>query len=142
LLSGGENTSELWLLHLITLWLKAPAIDEGEKSGGGKGDRRGTPQGGVISPLLANVYLHLMDRVWERHEMQRGYGPALVRYADDFVVLLAEHSESAVQLIEHVLRRLGLTLNTAKTKLLNAREEQFNFRAAEFATSTIAIAIR
>lgn len=73
------------LLHLIKLWLKAPVVAEGGRSGGGKGNRRGTPQGGVISPLLANVYLHLLDRVWERHDMQRRHGATLVRYADDCV---------------------------------------------------------
>jgi len=91
------------LLHLIKLWLKAPVVAEGGRSGGGKGNRRGTPQGGVISPLLANVYLHLLDRVWERHDMQRRHGATLVRYADDFVVLCAKHSEPAMQLIEQVL---------------------------------------
>jgi group II intron reverse transcriptase/maturase len=115
------------LLHLIKLWLKAPVVAEDGGSGGGKGKRRGTPQGGVISPLLANVYLHLLDRVWERHDMQRRYGATLVRYADDFVVLCAKHSEAAMRLIEQVLERLSLTLNTAKTQLVNAREQRFNF---------------
>jgi RNA-directed DNA polymerase len=115
------------LLHLIKLWLKAPVVDKDGGSGAGKGSRRGTPQGGVISPLLANVYLHLLDRVWERHAMQRRYGATLVRYADDFVVLCGKDSEPAMRLIEQVLERLGLTLNTAKTKLVNAREQRFEF---------------
>ena len=51
--------------------------------GGGKGNRQGTPQGGVISPLLANLYLHLVDRIWDRRELQRQLGARMVRYADD-----------------------------------------------------------
>ncbi len=54
--------------------------------GGGKGNRKGTPQGGVISPLLANSYLHILDRIWERHRLKGKLAAHLVRYADDFVV--------------------------------------------------------
>ncbi|GAB6269966.1 MAG: hypothetical protein STSR0002_27090 [Smithella sp.] len=55
--------------------------------GGGKGNRKGTPQGGVISPLLSNLYLHILDRIWERHQWERKLGARIVRYADDIVVL-------------------------------------------------------
>lgn len=64
------------ILRLIKLWLKAPVIGEDENGtrkhvGGGKANSRGTPQGGVISPLLANCYLHLLDRIWGRHQLRR-----------------------------------------------------------------------
>jgi len=80
------------ILHLIKLWLKAPVIGEDDKGvkrnvGGGKANRKGTPQGGVISPLLANCYLHLLDRIWQRHHLRGKLQAHLVRYADDFVVL-------------------------------------------------------
>jgi RNA-directed DNA polymerase len=55
--------------------------------GGGKANRCGTPQGGVISPLLANCYLHILDRIWQRRHLQGNLQARLVRYADDFVVM-------------------------------------------------------
>ncbi len=78
------------MLRLIQMWLKAPVVEVDEDGtkrivGGGKGNRKGTPQGGVISPLLANIYLHLLDRLWERQHMQQRLGARLVRYADDSV---------------------------------------------------------
>ena len=55
--------------------------------GGGKANSKGTPQGGVISPLLANCYLHILDRIWDKQQLRRKLQAHLVRYADDFVVL-------------------------------------------------------
>ena len=80
------------ILRLIQMWLKAPIVEmdkDGTKRniGGGKGNRKGTPQGGVISPLLANLYLHILDRIWERRGLQQQLGARIVRYADDIVVL-------------------------------------------------------
>ena len=68
------------ILHLIKMWLKAPVMEEDEDGtkrniGGGKANRKGTPQGGVISPLLSNLYLHLLDRVWERRGCRSGWAP-------------------------------------------------------------------
>ena len=87
-----ERIVEGSILHLINLWLKAPVIGEDEKGvcrtvGGGKSNRKGTPQGGVISPLLANCYLHLLDRIWQRRHLTDKLQAHLVRYADDFVVM-------------------------------------------------------
>jgi group II intron reverse transcriptase/maturase len=77
------------ILSLIKQWLKAPVVEQDRNKhrtiGGGKKNRVGTPQGGVISPLLANLYLHLLDRIWERQDLPRLYGARLVRYADDCV---------------------------------------------------------
>jgi len=120
------------ILHLIKLWLKAPVkgLDEDgtEKNvGGGKASRKGTPQGGVISPLLANCYLHLLDRIWDRHQLERKLQARIVRYADDFVVLCRGGVEAPLKLIRQVLRRLDLTLNETKTHLVDARKESFNF---------------
>jgi RNA-directed DNA polymerase len=120
------------ILALIKQWLKAPVIGEGEDGtrttvGGGKANSRGTPQGGVISPLLANAYLHLLDRIWERHRLKDKLGAHLVRYADDFVVLCKRGVEEPLKVVRHVLERLGLSLNEAKTHIVDATEAGFDF---------------
>jgi len=121
------------ILHLIQMWLKAPVMEvdrDGTKRniGGGKGNRQGTPQGGVISPLLANLYLHILDRIWERGNLQQRLGARIVRYADDIVILCRRtKSDKAMSTLRHVLERLGLTLNEAKTKTVNAYKDKFDF---------------
>ena len=121
------------ILHLIQLWLKSPVMEEDKDGtkrniGGGKGSRKGTPQGGVISPLLSNLYLHLLDRIWERNNLQQRLGARIVRYADDIVVLCRKNkSEQAMTVLRQVLERLELTLNETKTKQVNAYEGQFDF---------------
>jgi RNA-directed DNA polymerase len=82
-----ERIADGGILALIKQWLKAPVIGEDQGGrrttvGGGRRSTRGTPQGGVISPLLANAYLHLLDRIWERHRLNDVLGAHLVRYAD------------------------------------------------------------
>ncbi|MEQ1880416.1 MAG: group II intron reverse transcriptase/maturase [Burkholderiales bacterium] len=120
------------ILRLIKQWLKAPVIGEDERGvkktvGGGKANSQGTPQGGVISPLLANCYLHILDRIWQRQNLKGKLKAHLVRYADDFVVLCAKGVEEALRVVRHVLERLGLMLNEAKTKVVDATEASFNF---------------
>ena len=119
------------ILHLIKQWLKAPVIGEegGVKKtvGGGKANRKGTPQGGVISPLLANCYLHLLDRLWQRRNLKGKLQAHLVRYADDFVVMCRKDVEEPLNVVRHVLERLGLSLNEAKTHIVDATEASFNF---------------
>ena len=121
------------ILHLIQMWLKAPVMEvdkDGTKRniGGGKGNRKGTPQGGVISPLLANLYLHILDRIWERGNLQQRLGARIVRYADDIVILCRRaKADKAMATLRYVLERLGLTLNQAKTKTVNAYKDKFNF---------------
>ena len=124
------------ILEIIQMWLKAPVMEEdkdGKKRyiGGGKGNRKGTPQGGVISPLLANLYLHLMDRIWKKHQIERRLGARIVRYADDFVVLCRKGTAAPRALIVRILDRLDLTLNETKTREVNAKEESFNFLGFE-----------
>jgi len=123
------------ILHLIKQWLKSPVVEKGKDGknhiSGGKSNRRGTPQGGVISPLLANLYLHLLDRIWERHNLERRYAARLVRYADDMVVLSAGDTGKPLSMLKHVLERLGLTLNEAKTNIVNAWDTSFEFLGFE-----------
>ncbi|MGZ8160402.1 MAG: group II intron reverse transcriptase/maturase [Methylobacter sp.] len=120
------------ILHLVKLWLKAPVIEEdkdGTKKnvGGGKANSKGTPQGGVISPLLSNCYLHLLDRIWEKHHLRWKLKARIVRYADDFVVLCAGAVDAPLATVRHVLDRLDLELNETKTRMVDARQESFNF---------------
>jgi RNA-directed DNA polymerase len=121
------------ILHLIQMWLKAPIMEvdkDGTKRniGGGKGNRKGTPQGGVISPLLANLYLHILDRIWERRNLQQRLGARIVRYADDIVILCRRNkSGKAMTVLRQILERLELTLNEAKTKIVNANQGSFDF---------------
>ena len=128
-----ERISDGEILHIIKMWLKAPVMEvdkNGKKRniGGGKGNRKGTPQGGVISPLLANLYLHILDRIWERHNLQQRLGARIVRYADDIVLLCRRcKSGKAMTVLRQILERLGLTLNEAKTKVVNAYEGKFDF---------------
>ena len=123
------------ILRLIKQWLKAPVVEKGENGkdriSGGKGNRRGTPQGGVISPLLANLYLHLVDRIWGRHGLEEKYSARLVRYADDMVLLCARETERPLSMLKYLLERLGLKLNETKTQIVNAREESFGFLGFE-----------
>jgi RNA-directed DNA polymerase len=123
------------ILHLIKQWLKSPVVEKGKDGknhiSGGKRNSRGTPQGGVISPLLANLYLHLLDRIWERHNLERRYAARLVRYADDMVVLCARDTDKPLSMLKHVLERLGLTLNEVKTNIVNAWDTSFDFLGFE-----------
>ncbi len=120
------------ILHLIQMWLKAPVMEVDEDGakrgiGGGKGNRKGTPQGGVISPLLANLYLHLLDRIWQRRRLEERLGARVVRYADDIVLLCRRGSERPMEALRRILNRLGLTLNEAKTRNVNADQGRFDF---------------
>jgi RNA-directed DNA polymerase len=110
------------VLRLIRLWLKAPVVEE--TSGGRptvKRNTQGTPQGGVISPLLANIYLHWFDKVFHRADGPAHWAKAkLVRYADDFVVLARYQGQRLRDFIEGKLEQwLGLTVNREKTRVVN-----------------------
>ena len=127
-----ERISDGAVLGLIKQWLKAAVVEEDKdgtrrNDGGGKGNRRGTPQGGVISPLLANLYLHLLDRIWVRHGLEARYRARLVRYADDLVICCAGAVEAPMQVLRQVLERLELSLNEAKTRIVDAQRESFDF---------------
>jgi len=125
------------ILEILQKWLKATVIEEDENGkrrtiGGGKGNRRGTPQGGVISPLLSNLYLHLLDRIWERHNIAQRYGARIVRYADDMVILCKGDITKPLALLKQILERLGLTLNETKTHIVNAYQASFDFLGFNF----------
>ena len=119
------------ILRLLTQWLRAPVVverDDGKREvRGGKRTRRGTPQGGGISPLLANVYLHAFDTAWRAHGLERRWQARLIRYADDFVILCRVRAAQVQAVVAAQLQALGLTLNPAKTRVLDARQQAFTF---------------
>jgi RNA-directed DNA polymerase len=114
------------MLALVKRFLEAPVIDDRD-DGRPHRTRQGTPQGGVISPLLANVYWHLLDRNF-RLRVQRGeLLGRLVRDADDFVLLSPHRPERALAWLQQLMTRLGLTLHADKTRVLNVRHDDFVF---------------
>ncbi len=123
----GKRISDKNVLHLIKMWLKAPVVEEGKISGG-KGNGCGTPQGGVISPLLANIYLHLVDKIVNKADSVFGLsGIKIIRYADDFVLMGEKIPQQAILCLQKILERMELTLNVEKTRLLDVRKESFDF---------------
>ena len=86
---------------------------------------------GDTSPLLANLYLHLLDRIWERHEFKTKLGAHLVRYADDLVVLCRRGSGRPMEVLQQVLECLGLTLNAEKTHVVDVAQNSFDFLGFE-----------
>jgi RNA-directed DNA polymerase len=113
------------VLDLIRGWLRAPVVELDEKTGKPKpprkSDGKGTPQGGVVSPLLANVYLHWFDVMFHRKDGPRHWANArLVRYADDFVVMARYQGQRIEQWLEAKLEDwMALSINREKSKVVN-----------------------
>src|SRR6516162_2493761 len=108
---------------------------EGEgtrRIGGGKGNTRGTPQGGVASPLLANIYMNRFLKYWRLTGRGAAFRAHVIAYADDFVILSPGCAAEALAWTTAVMTKLGLTLNEAKTSLKNARQERFDFLGYSF----------
>jgi group II intron reverse transcriptase/maturase len=114
------------MLRLIKAFLEAPIIDDRD-GGGPRRNRQGTPQGGVISPLLANIYLHLVDRNFRRKVECGALKGRLIRYADDLVVLTPRAPTHERRWLEALLKRLGLTLHPTKTRIVHAERARFDF---------------
>jgi len=119
------------VLRLIKMWLRAP-IEERDADGirrmiGGKGNTRGTPQGGVASPLLANIYMNRFLKHWRLTGRGEVFHAHVISYADDFVILSRDRADEALAWTKAVMTKLGLTLNEAKTSVKDARREAFDF---------------
>ncbi len=114
-----ERIADGKVLKLIKGWLTAPVVEPGGPWQGVR-NRVGTPQGGVISPLLANIVLNRLDQAWHRPGGPREkYNARLVRYADDFVILARYIGQPIRGEVARILASLGLSLNEEKTRILN-----------------------
>jgi RNA-directed DNA polymerase len=122
------------MLHLIKMWLTV-AVAERDETGkwryaGSAG--KGTPQGGVISPLLANLYMNRFLKYWRLQAKGQQWRAQIVAYADDFVILSRGHAAEACEWTQQVMSRIGLTLNQQKTSIRDARTEEFDFLGYTF----------
>jgi RNA-directed DNA polymerase len=124
------------VLRLIKLWLKVP-VEESDDDGkrrltGGKSSTCGTPQGGVVSPLLANLYMNRFLKHWRASGRGEAYQARIVSYADDFVILSRKSAKEALAWTRQVMTKLGLALNEMKTAVRDARREPFDFLGYTF----------
>lgn len=124
------------ILRLVKFWLKVP-VEEQNKDGrgrmsGGRQSKKGTPQGGVISPLLANLYMNRFLKYWRIKGHDENFRARIVSYADDFVILSRGKAREAFLLTSAVMEQLGLKLNQDKTTVMDARKGTFDFLGYTF----------
>src|SRR5438067_3907981 len=110
-----ERIADGSVLRLLWAWLRAGYQDV---DGAHRPTPQGVPQGGPLSPLLSNVYLNLLDRLWERRGYTEKFGATLYRYADDMVVLCRGNPRAAWEALAAVVGRMGLTLHPDKTRIV------------------------
>jgi len=134
--SVARRISDGRTLSLVKAWLKVPVEstdDEGRTTHtGGKHSSRGTPQGGVISPLLANIYIHRLLKAWKTFDLEERLGARIINYADDLVIVCRRRPEEALRWLTAIVERLGLSLNEEKTRVCDARRESFDFLGYTF----------
>src|SRR5881628_1889998 len=122
----GLRVTDRSVLKLIRMWLETPVVEQPDGGGPPKVSRSksGTPQGGVISPLLSNIYLHWFNKVFYRPEGPGHRANAkLVRYADDFVILARYQTKGMAQFVESKLEPwMGLELNREKTRVVDLKQ--------------------
>jgi group II intron reverse transcriptase/maturase len=125
-----QRVADGQILRVIRQWLGAGVMEEGRV----RYETTGTPQGGVISPLLSNAYLNELDRRWEKEGSPSGKGwdACLVRYADDLVILTDKDADRSLAALKKLLAGLGLELHPDKTRLVDANKESFDFLGFNF----------
>jgi len=123
------------VLSLIKMWLKAP-VEERDEDGrsrysGGKRSKQGTPQGGVVSPLLANIYINRLLKAFAASDLDRKHGARIINYADDFVVVARTGAAEVLAQVRRWLVVMKLELNETKTCIRDGRKEHFCFLGYE-----------
>ena len=130
--SVARRISDKQILRLIKMWLTVP-VEEFDDRGTGhrttrsKDERRGTPQGAPVSPLLSNLYMRRFVLGWKRLGYAQRFGARIVNYADDFVICCRGHAEQACEAMRAIMQRIRLTVNEEKTRVCRLPEHSFDF---------------